>query len=216
MPLPIETLLRVRGSDLGDVASGGADLQPNCNGRGDSIVALGLPPQAEIVRMGESYVVTQATAVAPVAALPTTTAQLTLWNGEPDTGRVYVIDSVFAIVVVSAAAASAIGIAAMLNAGKKTGPTGTLTPKGLAGHPYRGKGTVSLAQAVTDDLWHPLGPSVVGPASQVGMMIDYPVKGLYLVPPGHMFSTAVLANTATTITVRQGIRWHEVRMPVVS
>lgn len=210
MGLSVDILGFVRRVAPGLYSAGQA--QAHVNSRGDSLVALGLPPLAEVVRMGESYGVVQASAVAPVVALPTATAQVSLWNGEPDGGKSYVIDSVFATVVVSAGAATGIGLAGMLNKGRVSAMTADLTPFGLAGHAYAGKGKVDLAATVVDDGWHPIGNSVVGPASQIGLNVDVKVNGLYIVPPGGAFSIAALANTVTTITVKMGIRWHEVQL----
>lgn len=216
MGLGLEILNLVRGgaapSDLYTKGSG----QPAINGRGDSLVALALPERAELVRHGESYGIIQATAVAPVVALPTTTAQLSIWNGEQAGGKSYVIDSLIGMVAVSAAAATGVGFAGMLNKGAVTKPTNDLAPAtaafGLAGHPYAGKAVVDLAATVGDDGWHPIGNAVVGPASQVALPFEVPVYGLYIIPPGGMFSMAVLANTVTTITVKMGLRWHEVKL----
>lgn len=193
---------------------GGSPSPLVVNPRGDLSVVQGLPPNAELVRMRSSYVAIAVTAVAPVVALPTTTAQLTLWNGENDGGKIYVIDSVIYYTTVSAAAATNVGLLCCMNVGKKTAPTGAITPKGLAGHAYRGSGLVAVGATITDDSWHPLGDSVIGAASQIGTTVEVPVDGLYIIPPGHMFSLAGVANTVTTITGRCGIRWHEVQLPV--
>lgn len=216
MALPVELVGRIRGMDQPGFAQNDRGPQPlDVNPRGDLAVVQALPSLAEVVRMGESYFVIQAAAVAPVVALPTTTAQVSLWNGEPDGGRCYVIDSVFATDVVSAGAATGIGLAALLNIGRVALPSGSLlTPKGLTGQGYRGAGKVVLAATVVDDTWAPLGSSVVGPASQIGLNLDVPVNGLYIVRPGHLFSLACLANTVTTITVKMGIRWHEVNLVI--
>ena len=44
-----------------------------------------------IISAVRRYVAGTATAVAPVAALPTTAAQFALWNGEPTGGKTYTI-----------------------------------------------------------------------------------------------------------------------------
>lgn len=209
--MSLDALLRGRVRGIQENLPQQGDSVPRLGGGGEWLVLQSLPPLAEIVRMGNSYAAIQAAAVAPVTVLPSTTAQVSLWNGEADNGKSYVIDSVFGLVVVSAAAATNLGFAAMLNTGKKVQPAGsTLVQRGLSGKAYGGKGAVVLAATVTDDGWVPLGPSVPGPASQIGMSFDYEVNGLYIVPPGGLFSMAALANTVTTITVRMGLRWHEV------
>lgn len=186
------------------------------NPRGDLLVAYGMPGVAELVRMRQSYFALGTAAAPANAALPTTATAtgITLWNGEQENGRIYVIDSIGFYVVVSAAAATAVGCVVCINLGKKTTPTADITPRGLAGNVYRGTGVVDLNATIVDDKWFPYGTSVVGPASQIGLAGDYPVDGLFVIPPGHQITVGVIANTATTITCRSMIRWHEVQLPV--
>lgn len=212
----VEPIYRVRGSGHPSKLYGGGEGAADISGRGDLMVSLALPERTDLVRHGESYGIIQASAVAPVVALPTTTAQLSIWNGEPDGGKSYVIDSLIGMVAVSAGAATGVGFAGMLNKGRVSKPTNDLAPAtaafGLAGHQYAGKAIVDLAATVVDDGWHPIGNAVVGPASQIALPFEVPVYGLYIIPPGGMFSMAVLANTVTTITVKMGLRWHEVQL----
>lgn len=198
---------------MGDFPTG-EDGPLICNPRGDLGANLTLPELADIVRLRQSFYVIAAAAVAPIVAMPTTTAQFTLWNGELDGGRSYVIDSIGYIVVASAAAATPVGMVVCMGTGRKTAPVADLTPRGLAGQRYRGSGYVDLAATVTNDTWHLAGTSNQGPTSQVGMSLDVNIFGRYIIPPGHYFSQSVMANTVTTITVRQFIRWHEIQIPV--
>lgn len=206
---------RVRGkSDAIADANQGEEVPLCVNPRGDILIARGMPGISELVRMRQSYMAIVATAVAPVTALPTTTAQMTLWNGEQENGKIYVLDSVGVFVTVSAAAATAVGLCALMNIGKKTAPTSALTPRGLAGQAYRGTGIVAVGATVTNDVWITMGSSNVGPTSQIGQTLDWSLNGQYVVPPGHMFSLSAIANTGTTITCRCFMRWHEVLLPV--
>lgn len=198
---------------MGDFPTG-EDGPLICNPRGDLGANLTLPELADIVRLRQSFYVIAAAAVAPIVAMPTTTAQFTLWNGELDGGRSYVIYSIGYIVVASAAAATPVGMVVCMGTGRKTAPVADLTPRGLAGQRYRGSGYVDLAATVTNDTWHLAGTSNQGPTSQVGMSLDVNIFGRYIIPPGHYFSQSVMANTVTTITVRQFIRWHEIQIPV--
>lgn len=203
---------RARGTqEVYNDLSGGKSAGLVINPRGDLAIAQTMPGIGDLVRMRNSFFVIQSTAVAPIVALPTTTAQLTLFNGEQDGGRSYVIDSVGAIVQVSAAAATAIAVLACMGTGRKTAPTSDLTPRGLAGHRYKGAGIVDINATITNDTWHICGSSTFdAPTSQIGMAVEKRLDGLYVVPPGHYFSIAAITNTAATITVRHFIRWHEV------
>ena len=192
----------------------GEDCSLVLNPRGDLSAAFALPELADIVRLRQSAFVIAAAAVAPIVAMPTTTAQFTLWNGELDGGKTYVIDSIGFIVVASAAAATPVGMVVCMGTRRKTAPAADLSPRGLTGQRYRGTGYVDLAATVTNDTWHLAGTSNQGPTSQVGMTLDINLYGKYVLPPGHYFSQAVMANTVTTITVRQFVRWHEIQIPV--
>lgn len=213
--LSYDLLARVRGKSEAFLDGTHGEPAPVLiNPRGDLCVALGLPGVAELVRLRRSYMAIAPAAVAPVAALPTTAAHLTLWNGEQENGMIYAIESVGVFTAVSAGAASQVGVAVCMNIGKKASPTSDTTPRGLAGQAYRGTAVVDAGATITDDKWQPFGTSIVGPASQIGLVAEFPVEGLFVVPPGHMFSVAAMANTGTTITTRCFIRWHEVQLPV--
>lgn len=164
--------------------------------------------------MRRSYMAVASAAAAPVAAMPTTAAQLTLFNGELAHDRSYIIDSVSLVVVVSAAAATAISIVGCINVNTKAAPTtNLLTPKGLAGQAYYGLGIVATGQTITNDLWSPLGNSNGAATSGIGTTLSVELNGMFVLPSRHMFSITAVANTATTITCRLGIRWHEAPVP---
>jgi len=207
------TLVRGKVDPVLDLPGGGEGPLVT-NPRGDLSIAQGLPYRAEVVRLRNSYSVVTATAVAPVVALPTTSAQFSMSNNEADGGRSYIIDGFYLVVVASAAAATPVSLAMMLNTGRSTAVAATLTAKGLAGQPYKGSGTFAVGTTVTDEGWFPVGNSGVGATSQLGHVIENPVDGLFIVPPGGKLSLVAMANTVTTITCRIGVRWHEVQIPL--
>jgi len=205
---------RVRGMFAGNYPENNEEEQFHLNMRGDMIVEQALPERTELVRMGKSYILI-GTAVAPVAALPTTAAHLSLWNGEQDDGLSYVIDTVGAWTAVSAGAAINIGMCAQQNLGKISNPAGTLVPKSLNGRAnYTGKGNGKASVTVTNDsAWHPVGvPLVSANTATLMMCVEYPVYGRYIVPPGGMFSVASLCNAAGSATCQPWIIYHEVRL----
>src|SRR5882762_9231390 len=84
---------RVRGLFAGNYPENREDEQFHLNNRGDQVVSQGLPELTELVRLGGSWQVALSTGLAALTALPTTTAGLSLWNGEPSNGKCYAIDS---------------------------------------------------------------------------------------------------------------------------
>lgn len=219
-------LTRAR-SDVQADMSGGEDGSLVVNPRGDLQIAKALPDLAEIVRMRQSYIAgydQSIAAVAPLVALPTTAAgagTLSIFNQEQDNGKIYVIDSLWCHVSASIGAptATALTMIAMLTIGKfvnATAPTPDVTPRGLAGQVYRGTAIVDLAYAgtLTDDNWQPVGNSLNATTTNVGSSVDVHCRGIFVVPPGHAFHIGVVANAATATTVKFGLRWHEVQLPV--
>jgi hypothetical protein len=205
---------RVRGMFAGNYPENREEEQFHINMRGDQCIAQALPERAELVRMGNSYI-SVGTAVAPVAAMPTTTAHFSLWNGENDDGMSYIIDYVGTYNTASAAAAINIGLAAQLNLGKITNPAGAIAIKSLSGRiNYRGKGNTKASVTVTNDsAWHTVGyPIVCANTANLMLGIEVPCYGRYIVPPGGMFSLASLCNAAGSATCAPWIIWHEVKM----
>lgn len=197
---------------------GGEDAMPVLNARGDLLIAQALPPITECVRLGRSYSI-RTVAAAPVAAIPTTTAALAIWNGEPDGGRCYIIQSVFGIAVTSTAATNKnFAIVGQLNIGRKASPTTNLVnPLSLVGQAYSGRAFVNTAQAVTNDsAWQALGSSFVEDTATAGIAStwEHPQNGRIIIPPGHLFGISCIVTAVATTTCRIGIRWHEVQMPV--
>ena len=92
---------RVRGLFSGNYPENKEDEQFLMNNRGDQLVAQSLPELTEVVRLGESYQVIAASGIAPLTAAPTTTAGLSLYNGEPATGKCYAIDSFGVVEIVT-------------------------------------------------------------------------------------------------------------------
>ncbi len=185
------------------------------NNRGDVSVVQGLPPVAELVRLGGSYF-TVGTAVAPVTALPTTAAHLSLWNGEPQGGKSYVIDAVGTAITTSAAAAINLGLAAQLNVTNPiTNPAGALAIKSLSGKAnYGGKGNSKASVTVTNDsAWHQVGTELVcANTANLSLSVEYGVYGRYIVPPQGMFSLASMCNAAGSAVCTPIIFFHEVQL----
>jgi hypothetical protein len=218
MGYTVENLFaRVR-SALGPAATqypGGDNQPPAINGRGDLICVEGMPFLAETVRAGNSYVGFSALQT-PVNAVPTTTAGVSLWNGEGAGGKSYVIDSIVLFNGVTQALATNFQMMVMINVGAVATPSGgtAITPKGFTGKPYGGLAKVGSGTTVVNDVWVGFGSSlVVQNTANFGATLDVPVNGLYIVKPNGAFSIAgLVANTPVATSVQLGIRWHEINV----
>jgi len=205
---------RVRGKSTGNYAEGQADQQFEMNNRGDMCVVQALPERTELVRMGSSYF-SVGTGVAPVTAIPSTGAHFSLWNGEADGGKSYIIDAVGTVITTSAGAAINLGICGQLNLGKVTNPAGAVAIKSLSGKlNYGGLGNCKASVTVTNDsAWLPLGNTVVC-ANTANLMLNvhYELYGRIIIPPGGLFSLVSLCNAAGSAVCTPYMIWHEVQL----
>jgi hypothetical protein len=206
----------VRGSAQPNLAEGSeAELQ--VNNRAELLIAAGLPPLATVTNKGNSWWASTTTAAAPVVAIPTTAALLGLWNGEPDNGKSYIIDSIFMVVVVVTAAVQNYGILGNVSQAQiLTAIADTITKRPLKGGAvYGGSARVAVGITLggTDGIaanWMPMGSTGPGQNTlQIGTVIDYDVKGRIIIPPKNQFSMSVLAGAATASSIQVGVRWHE-------
>ena len=150
-----------------------------------------------------------------MVALPTTTAGITLQNGEAESGKWYVLHSVFAQIEASGAAVQTVGIAhcvGMSRVANATQDIALTSVKPLLGGdgPYAGLAIVDLAATVVDDLWKPVGGQISNAVASNGAgQIDVFLDGLVILKPKAQYSLK-LVGTATSITGRLGFRWFEV------
>src|SRR3990167_442272 len=147
-----------------------------------------------------TFVARTLTAVAPVAAIPTTAAHFALWNGDPV--KPYTIPSVGFTTTTTAAATIILQLLAHVSIAAVGAITGTAASvvaptDGIVGGTYASvfSGVPSVAAT---GVWHPVGPSVNTAAltATIGAGAYQNVRGLYYLPPGRLFSLATLGSTA--------------------
>lgn len=192
--------------------------------RGQQFCSQYLPPLTQLVQHGSSYQVRSTTGAAPVVAIPTTACLLGLWNGEPDNGKSYIIDSVFAMRIVTSAAFQEMTI--LTNVSLQPIPTAianTLIPRPMAGNRVGYGGNARVAVGITLAAaaggvaanWFPVGNSnnISGGAANLGGSREVDCLGRFIIPPKGQFSLSVIAPVATAASVVVGVRWHEVLLP---
>lgn len=186
----------------------------------EQLVAHGAAPYQEIARAGRAFQITTTTAVAAAAAIPSTAGGLSLYNGEPDGGRSYIIDFISANGVATAAAAGHAQLLALIGQVREAIPTNSaLIPKkmnGLGGGTndtkartiLTGTGLPATTGVAAD--WFPVGLGIerAAAASVPGAGLYWVSEGRVIVPPGRYFSMQVLADT-TASTFQLCIAWHE-------
>lgn len=214
---------RVRGMFAGNYPENREEEQFHLNSRGDQIMAQGLPPLTELVRLGDSWWVPTTTAFAALTTEPTTVAGLSLYNAEPSNGKCYAIDSVFLWErVADATQENYTALFAMLNTRTSAAPSaGTLLTaatviKSLSGRPsYAGSAQVRAGATVVNDGWQSIGnsePFVGAIAGDIWKTKDVPLAGMFLCPPGAAFNVHVAKVAATASQLQVGIRYHEVQL----
>lgn len=222
MPATIQNQLEVIPTSRLNITTATATTNIEGNTQGAVLITPSLPLNTEVVRLGNSYVAATATAsaVAPVATLPTTAAHFLLFNGEPQdgSGKSYVIHRCGFTTIASAAAAiqmQLIGHLGTVAVAAIPSVTAGIGPKSLSGRVSQSRSTAgSTGTIVNNGLWHPIGPAVLSLAATatIGLGGDFDVNGLYVVPPGGIFSLAVLCSAAGSATCTHYVTWSEVNI----
>lgn len=172
-------------------------------------------PYAKWVAEGKGFRVIEATATAGVAALPTTTAGLTIQNGESEDGKWYVVHSIFATFEASAAAVETAYLAHCIGMNRVTAATQDLAltsvkPLLAGAGPYSGLAILDLGATVIDDLWMPATNTVSSAVASNGeFSVVQVLDGLVILKPKAQYSLEICATT-TGVTGRLGLCWFEV------
>ena len=196
---------RVLGGSGEEVAQGGDKY-------GNAYIAQGLPPYVVLSKEGNGWQVMATAAVAALIVRPSTVALGTLWNGEADGGKSYIIDRIFAQQLVSATAAARWGIWACLHPINMTAPTADITAiKSMSGKTnYGGSAKFDIGATVVNDGWFPWGDGkdVEATGTLGGNQSSVPVGGRLIVPPSAGLSIHVVASSVD-VDLCVGVSWYE-------
>lgn len=196
----------------------GVQQAVKANSQNEQLVAQGLPPYTEMSRRGLGWQVMDTSATAAVVVRPSTTAGLTLWNGEVgSTAKSYVIDSVKVFNLVSTAALSDFSVWVCIHPTGMAAPTADITAiKSMNGKiAYTGAAIVDTAASVADNGWFPIGSTanvIHGVGVTPSHAISIPVEGRFVIPPTAAISVNVVASIVG-LTFTHGFSWFEVALP---
>jgi len=206
---------RVRGTSVPAYGDGEGDL--GITSRGELLIAYGLPLKTDLVRLGDTYTCQIATgsAFTHVATMPTTRSELSLFNGEPGTGKCYVIDSIwwFCLTSITAASGATLIYQVSPSAAAPTDDAAQLinSPMGKA---YGGRARRAVATTVmTANKWAALASQPAGAAVSIGVGLVAQVEGGIVIPPGATLGINVVVGTATG-TALVGVSWHEAQLRI--
>lgn len=196
--------------------------RPDLTPRGDWCVAQGLPPKTDVVRQGNTWTCAIATgsAFAPVAAWPTTRAELVLYNGEAGGGKTYVVDSAFITAITSIAAAGSLALLAQLALGGISPPTNDtaqliFSRSGRGAYNGRASRAVANTAFALANKWEAIAAILSSATTTIGQTAVVELAGGWHIPPGGALCLAGLAGTAAGTAI-VGVTWHEVQLPVVA
>ena len=197
-------------------------LNLDLNDIGDLQVAQGLPRYTEMTRRGHAWQVIATTASASLVVRPDTTAALTLWNGEGTNGKSYIVDRIFAHMLVSDNADGRFMLWACVHPQGMTKPTADITRAvtnlvGMSGLYYSGMAVVDVEATVADNGWYPVSSSVSYELTGVlpGAGIVANIEGRLIVPPQGGISIQVVSSDADESTPVVGLSWYEEKLNLV-
>lgn len=207
---------RVRGLNPNNSPENREDEQLHITPTGELLIAEGLPERTEIVRLGDSWQMMSAT-FAPLTAVPTTAGVLTLWNGEPGNGKIYVIDSVaITKVIIDVTTNDIFTLWTQYIKSPMAAPSpAAIAMVSLSGKPnYGGRARAVATSTTLTNNWINYGNSPPGATAIAGsawMQVDVNLFGKYIIAPGAAFTVHVSEINSLAGEFRATIRWHEIQ-----
>lgn len=119
---------------------------------GNLLMADGMPPYAEMTRRGVGWEAMNTTALAGLVVRPSTLANCTLFNNEPEGGLTYIVDRAFCFNLVSTAAQARYGLWICKHPKGLVSPTNDITARGsyACKANYGGRAIIDTNMTVTD------------------------------------------------------------------
>lgn len=178
---------------------------------GEQLFANGLPLKTESARLGDlwSCQIATGSAFTNVANMPTTRAELALYNGEPGGGKSYIIDTVWFLSLTSITALSnATLIYQVASAAALTDDTAQLINSPL-GKTYGGKAKRAVAvTTMTANKWAVLGCGTNAATASIGFGVFAEINGGIILTPGMTLGVNAVVGTATGTSL-VGFSWRE-------
>lgn len=194
-------------------ATTGPTVNAEYNHQGAALTALSLPYNAEVSRQGYTFVAGTATAVAPVAALPTTASHLSLYCPQGQ-AKSLVIQRLVWTTIASAAAAFVGQLIYQVTTAAVGSITGTAATaiKPISSLNASVATIFSAVTTVANGIWTPLGMSVNGGAATatISMGADTgDLGGMIIINPGFHLDMAILCSAAGSATCDIFVTWSE-------
>lgn len=162
------------------------------------------PPKAELSAAGRRFAggcQVIASGIAPVTAVPTTTATLALFNGEADGGANLIVERVGFCLGSGTPTAGATLFLCVTSTKVATVPTmaANYALQNMSDGARATRALLATAVTVATSAWFAAGSSFQLAAANVGQGGDYYVgDGEIVIPPGYAMGIAILSGTGTT------------------
>lgn len=207
------TEVRVRGAAR-DEYNAGSDSAAVMTKGGEQLIAAGLPNRTELVRLGAGWNCTIATgsAFTNVAGMPTTRAELALYNGETSGGKSYVIDQITFLSLTSVTAAAGVTLIWQVGAPAALTDDANQLINSPLGMVYNGRAKRAVAvTTMVANKWMACAAAEAGAAASIGLGVIAEINGGIIVRPGYTLGVNAVVGTATGTSL-MGISWFEVEL----
>ena len=186
--------------------------------RSNLLTAFGLPDYTELVRMGVVWSAMNTAALAALVVRPSTVANFTLFNNEPEGGLTYIIDRAFGFNLVTTAAEARQGMWLCCHPRGLVSPVNDITARGshACKANYGGRAFLATNFTVTNNGWFPVGQTTdVEPTGVLpGAVLTWHAEGRLLVPPQCGISTQFVASVVGE-TWTSGFAWYEAQLDLL-
>jgi len=217
----MNSVLFARVRALVDGLTGAGEAGLRCTPAGMLLVAEGQHPAVEEVRLGQSWWTKNTTLAAALTAMPTTTSGLTLYNGEVQGGRCYIVHRVTVAEEIPDATqqdSMAIWVACGRSFTAPTaGAVATGSYSGIKTYPGSAIVAVAATTVVADSPWLPVGTSAPGNTQYTGSNFRTTEVNFgrpFVVVPGGAFHLAASKLAGVASQTRYVIHWTEVQLVV--
>jgi hypothetical protein len=189
--------------------------QVDQNPRGDLCISPALLPKTELTRLANTWytMIPTGSAFTNVAGMPTTRAELAIYNGYVDT-TCLVIDQIWFTSLTSITAAANITIIYQVAQVTALTDATTILISSPLGKVYSGSVTRAVAvTTMTANKWALVGAGTSGGASaSIGSGAVAEMGGGVIVKAGFTLGVNAVVGTAAGTSL-MGISWHEVKLP---
>lgn len=201
--------------------TGGADAEVavSADKQRNLLIAQGNPEYMETRRRGDAWTIFTTTAITPLAALPTTTARLELWNNG---SRVAVVSDLHAYRLTATTVVQSSVLFACVTTVKATPSAFTaqnffsLSGKDFITPVETSEMVTGIGTTIVANGWQPYGPPItrILQAATPGEGWSVPINGKLQIPPGCSLALQICASVATASSFHIGVTFDWVTMAI--